>query len=451
MKKLMVIILANALALNTLAAPKPNISLTLIPPSPVTDQIKLDIRGAVWNHTEEMYKYDIAVYLDEETAEKCLHKEQLDVASQSTAGFKFWWQTNGQAGSHLIILTAKRNGKTLRMTRPLQVLASDVRSTRRIDGTWCSFNMPESGRTKCYDPELSQMTNDQWREMVRGMHDIGMNIIIIQESVHNYRHNRDGKEHYALDDYSAKAFYPSTIFKDRMPMVADDPIEAIFNEADKLGMYVFAGVGLFAWFDYTPASIEWHKRLTDELWESYGHHSSFYGWYISEEKTGSLGNAAERQQIIDFFNEYTTYIRRLTPDKPVMLAPNAWFLGGVEDIYRKLLPHVDILCSFAFNRMPKDDMTGEQAATLLQSLCNEAETHLWMDMEIFLFNNEGDMVPRPIDGLLSDLIRFPNFEKIVCYQYPGLMTAPNASIYPGGKSAVKLYQDYKRYFETLKK
>ncbi|MEB0249926.1 hypothetical protein QN344_07245, partial [Mucilaginibacter sp. 5B2] len=30
---------------------KPEISLTLIPPSPVTDQVTLDVRAGIWNNT----------------------------------------------------------------------------------------------------------------------------------------------------------------------------------------------------------------------------------------------------------------------------------------------------------------------------------------------------------------------------------------------------------------
>jgi hypothetical protein len=426
--------------------PKPEISLTLIPPSPVTDQITLDIRGAVRNNSDKAKTFDVSVYLDEEKEEKRLHQEKLDVAAKAAAGIKFGWPTKGQVGKHEIIMVAQSDKKTFRMSRPMQVLASTIRSTKRVDGGWCSFNLPEMSEGLIYDPVLRQMTDDQWREMVRGMHGIGMDIIVIQESVHWHRHNTDGQSRYAADDFKAKAFYPSVLFTNRMPMAASDPIEAILSEADKLGMYVFPGVGLFAWFDFTPASLTWHKKVADELWERYGHHPSFYGWYVSEEKDGSLGNETERRQIVDFFQGFTSYVRRLAPDKPVMVAPNCFHLRGAEEAYRKLLPNVDILCPFAFHRM-RGGQTGEEAATLLQALCDETGAHLWMDMEIFLFNKQGALIPRPIGGLVSDLLRFPNFEKIICYQYPGLMNAPEASIKPGGEPTVKLYQDYKNYLE----
>jgi hypothetical protein len=59
-------------------------------------------------------------------------------------------------------------------------------------------------------------------------------------------------------------------------------------------------------------------------------------------------------------------------------------------------------------------------------------------------------VPRPIDGLISDFTRFANFEKILHYEFPGMMSDPAMSRQPGGPTSVKLYQDYRAYLKTLR-
>jgi hypothetical protein len=100
--------------------------------------------------------------------------------------------------------------------------------------------------------------------------------------------------------------------------------------------------------------------------------------------------------------------------------------------------------------MPEKDISGEEAAGLFQKLCNEAGCHLWLDMEVFLFSKDLALYPRPIDGLVSDIQRFQNFETILCYQYPGLMNSPWASRKPGGEATVKLFVDYKRFLESEK-
>ena len=82
-----------------------------------------------------------------------------------------------------------------------------------------------------------------------------------------------------------------------------------------------------------------------------------------------MGDAEERREIVAFFKEFTPYVRGLAPDKPVMLAPNCYHLRGAEATYKQLLPRLDIICPFAFHRMPAEDLGGEEASSLMQSLC----------------------------------------------------------------------------------
>ena len=165
---------------------------------------------------------------------------------------------------------------------------------------------------------------------------------------------------------------------------------------------------------------------------------------------GGLGDEKHREQIVYFFKEFSKYVKNLAPEKPVMLATNSHSVRTAKATYAKLLPYLDILCPFGFHRMPKTDYTGEEVAAVLQKLCDDASTHLWMDMEVFDFAENNALVPRPIGGLLSDLHRFPNFEKILCYQFTGLLNSPDMSIKPGGPNTVKLYLDYKQYLDSIK-
>ena len=123
------------------------------------------------------------------------------------------------------------------------------------------------------------MTDAQWHEMVRSMHNIGMDVIVIQEVFRNQEYV--GQHKMNVDNYPGKAFYPSELYPDRVPIMAHDPLEAILSEADKLGMSVMMGVGMFAWFDFSAESLEWHKQVAKELWNKYGSHPSFYSFYIT--------------------------------------------------------------------------------------------------------------------------------------------------------------------------
>ncbi|MCL4540045.1 MAG: DUF4434 domain-containing protein [Bacteroidetes bacterium] len=441
------LISSNAFARGS-ANSKPETELTLIPPSPVTDKITLDIRGSLWNRTEHTKKYRVTIYLDQAKREDRLYSESLEVGAKSAAGVRCLWPTRDRAGDHKIILVVRSDHRVVSTAQPLVVLASKVSSTERIGGAWVGVTHWSEKEGKPWNAQIKKMTDTQWQQLVRGMHRVGMNIIVIQQVFENNVYNNSL---IRQNGFHGLAYYPSKLYPGRMPITAKDPIRAILSQADKLGMHVFLGVGMYAWFDYSHSSLVWHEKVAKELWKMYGQHPSFYGWYISEEKDGGLGDSVQRRQIVNFFKKFTPFVDRMAPGKPVMLATNCWHLRGAESTYQKLLPHLDILCPFAFDRMPKGGETGEQAGALLARLCRESGTHLWLDMEVFVFDKHGGLIPRPISGVVGDLHKYTGFEETLCYQYPGLLTSPRASVKLGGARAVKLYEDYQTYLRGLPK
>lgn len=429
--------------------------LELIPPSPVTDKVILDIRGAVENDSSSDRQYSISLYLDRESPAALLHTENTLIQAHGNAGIYFRHSTDQWKGRHRIILVASSKSRKVRTIRELEVLPSSIRSTKTVDGAWVGIAHWSDEEGRHWNSTIRKLTEADWRQQIHGMHNLGMDTVVIQETFRNQEYY--GRNNIASTGYKGLAYYPSELFTGRAQVLAHDPLEAILSEADRLHMNVFLGIGMYAWFDFTAASLEWHKQVAGELWRRYGHHPSFYGWYVSEETYGSLipdeGEAAKdryRQELINFFQELQAFCRKLAPEKPLMLAPNAHGMMSSQDIWPLVLKHLDIVCPFAFHRMPEGDITGEQSAAIWQAMCDKAEAHLWMDMEAFLFEDDVALVPRPIAGLLQDLQRFPNFEKILCYQYPGIFNSPKTKVQPGGHPTVVLYQDYLRYRQLLR-
>jgi len=407
----------------------------------------LDIRAALRNAGDASQTCEASFYLDRESAQCLLRRETIEVPAHSAVGVQFRWPPRDHTGKHHVILAAESGRHIFRAAQPVEILASACQSTRRLGGAWVDLYHHSEGEGRPFNDDLAKMTDRQWRELVRAMHAIDQDILVITMMFQNYTHR--GKHRIEAEGYQGKASYPSKLFPGRIPAASRDPLEVILSEADRLGMHVLPGVGLYAFLDYSPAALEWHQKVASELWERYGHHPSFYGWYVSGEKDGSLGSEEERAEIISFFRQFTPYVRQLAPDKPVMLAPNCFRLRRAANAYRQLLPHLDIICPFGFHHMPPGDLSSEQAAALMQSWCQEAGTHLWMDLESFVFQNGKELHPRPIEGLISDFTRFPSFEKTLHYQFPGLMSAPAMSRQPGGPASVKLYVDYQRYLKGL--
>ncbi|MDR1742516.1 MAG: DUF4434 domain-containing protein [Dysgonamonadaceae bacterium] len=427
------------------------VTLTLIPPAFVTNKVDLDIRIGIGNRKDKIRELKLSLYIDKENRQSLLYDTVIKLQQNDVQEVKLVMPTKDKTGKHQIILVAKEGKKETRKKKNIEIIDSPVRSSRLLGGAWAGIYHWSEAEGKHWNNDLRQITDRQWKELIQAMHKVGMDIVVIQEVFRNEAYA--GKHHISTGNYSGKAFYPSELYPARMSIAAEDPVEAILSEADKLDMNVLVGVGLFAWFDFGQESLEWHKQVARDLWNKYGHHSSFYGFYVSEESGGSLDNwekeealrIVRKNEMVRFFREFKAFCKRLAPAKPVMLATNSFDIPSGADTYPALLENLDILCPFGFARMPENDLTGEQAAILLQELCDRAEAHLWMDLEAFLFNEDQSLYPRPAKEIIYDLNLFDNFEKILCYQFPGVFNSPEMSVRIGEARTLDLYNDYQNY------
>ena len=381
--------------------------LTLIPPSPISDRIDMDIRAAIENDSATPQRFTASLYLDRETPEARISSEQVTVPTHESRGVYARRAAAGLAGKHRILLVVAGTIGTRRCERPLEVVHSGMPSTRTIDGAWIGLIHWSEDEAKYWYADIRRLSDQDWRQQIQGMHGLGMDTVVVQQVFQNQEYYR--RNDIAAAGYKGKANYPSKLYPGRSPIAANDALEAILSQADALDMHVFLGVGMYAWFDFSQASLNWHKKVAAELWQRYGQHPSFYGWDVSEETYGSLipdeGEAVKdryRAEITHFFAEFQKYCRSLAPEKPVMLAPNAHGLLKSQDVWPQVLEHIDILCPFAFARMPKGDVTGEQAAGIYGRLCKQTHTHLWLDLEAFSFEGKA-LIPRPIAGIEQDL------------------------------------------------
>src|SRR5579864_416314 len=259
--------------------------LELIPPSPVTNKVILDVRGAVENNGDADRQYSVSLYLDRESPSALLQNEKVKIRAHGNAGIYYRHSTDQWAGKHQLILVAEGGGKPVRVTRDLEVRASNIRSTRTIDGAWVGIAHWSDEEGRYWNSTIRKLTDEDWHEQIRGMHSLGMDTLVIQEAFRNQEYY--GRNDIAETGYKGLAYYASELYPGRAQVAAHDAIEAILSEADRLQMNVFLGVGMYAWFDFSKDSLDWHKKVAEELWRRYGHHPSFYGWYVSEETYGS--------------------------------------------------------------------------------------------------------------------------------------------------------------------
>jgi hypothetical protein len=61
------------------------------------------------------------------------------------------------------------------------------------------------------------------------------------------------------------------------------------------------------------------------------------------------------------------------------------------------------------------------------------------------------LYPRDFEGIMNDLLMFDNFEKIFCYQYPGVFNNPDLHPQVGEDKSVDLYNKYREYYKNITK
>lgn len=329
-----------------------------------------------------------------------------------------------------------------------QIIDSGCNSTTLIDGCWVSIYHWSESEARWFNPDLKKLSNHDWKEQIFAMNRVGIKGIVIQNVFESDKYVN--QHDMTVETYNGKAYYPSKLYNERCSITAEDPLEAILSAADEVGMNVLVGVGLYAWFDYSNESLKWHKEVTKELNRLYGHHSSLYGWYMSEEMFGSFYYDyppvpdEKYKEVVNFFKEYKAFAQELTPTKPVALAPNNIRFHEYEKEWKEVLANVDILIPFAFARDPENMNIDEIA-----HICKTCGTHFWVDMEMFEYPFDNGLMPKLYDELIKEIRTYDKLEQIYGYQFTGIMNSPENKYNLGGQKSKNLYEEYSKYHKKV--
>jgi hypothetical protein len=330
-------------------------------------------------------------------------------------------------------------------------LLSSCRSSGREDcpssfikpivGSWFEFEHHNQNGAKHWNPALPKFTCEQWKTVIREMHEIGMEYLVMLS--------------VALND---KAYYPSAI-QPRHDFVCEDPLEAVLSAADECGIKFF--VSNDYWTDWTQVQQgmteekSWYLREKgmEEIAEKYGRHKSFYGWYYPHET-----------ELKEVFNDYAySYINRcskiahsLTPHALTLIAPYGTQYVKYSEQYIKQLEGLDVdIIAYQDEVGVYKIKVGETAQyfeKLYKMHTKAGRSRLWADIEIFDFEAEiyrSPGVPATFERVLQQMTDVsPYVEHILCYQYQGLMNKPGTTAFAGHKDSEKLYGDYVRWLKA---
>lgn len=309
---------------------------------------------------------------------------------------------------------------------------------RKIDGTFFEFRHHNTAEGKYWNPALEKFSGAHWRQKIREIAELQMEYVVVM----------------------ATALYESCYFKSSVYPFAEmpcaDPIEEILSEADLCGVKVFLGNGFYGDWRKTNQNIKSREvidrsfKAMEELATLYAHHQSFYGWYFPDETCIILRYSKD---FMNYVNMCSAFCHSLTPDKKTLIAPFGTNLVWANNKFIRQLTELDV-DFIAYQdevgvRKTKVDNTKRLFEKLRIAHDKAGRSELWADIELFDFEGmvyNSPLIPASFERVKKQLENVaPYVDKILAYQYLGLMNPADSNTFAGHTSSVKLYDDYKKY------
>ncbi|MDP3441350.1 MAG: DUF4434 domain-containing protein, partial [Ignavibacteria bacterium] len=286
---------------------------------------------------------------------------------------------------------------------------------------------------KYWNPTLEKFTAQQWEYKIKEVANAGLRYLVLLD--------------IAIYD---KSFYPSKLLPQHQ-LGCDDPLETILSAADKYGIRFFISNGFFGdWYDSVfimqdKAVNVLRLKSMNEVAEKYSHHRSFYGWYYPNE-TGISGHYDD--VFINYVNGSSVEARKLTPKAKILIAPYGTRNVKADDKYVRQLEQLDVDIIAYQDEIVVQKTKPEESAAIFERLYNAhkkvAKARLWADIEVFRFEDKvykSALLPASSERVMQQLEAVsPYVEKILIYQYGGLINKPGSLVFAGPEESTQLYE-----------
>ncbi len=312
--------------------------------------------------------------------------------------------------------------------------AGKNKNIKPIVGSWFEFQHHSQVEGTPWNKTLEKWTAAQWTAKIKEMADAGMRYLALLDTA-----------------IYGKSFYPSVLLPQHQ-LGCEDPLEVALTAADKYGIRFFISNGFYGnWLK--PYELmqdkevhELRLKAMNELAEKYSHHKSFYGWYYPNE-TGINGHYD--QFFIDYVNTSSAEAARLTPKAKTLIGPYGTRRVKADDKFVRQLEQLNVDFIAYQDEIGVEKTKVEESAAFYEQLHRvhkkAAKARLWADVEMFRF--EGDvyksaLLPAPPERVIKQLEAVsPYVEKILIYQYGGLINQTGTEVYAGSDGSVQLYEE----------
>lgn len=315
----------------------------------------------------------------------------------------------------------------------------------------------------CFHPNVWDMQyadgtlmwkEENWRALIREMHYMGMDTVI-----------------WANTAFWGRPLFPGYEKSVGLPFRTGcaDPLKAVADEADRLNMKVFYGMGLRGRVsqirDYHGMEkpwpdiwFRWNTALAEALVDRYGSSKSFAGLYIPYEIDYHEHHFELYEKLMK------AYLRPAIGKVPLLISPGN--LGDVPAPDRLIRDmeriDIDILAPQDYGGRFQDDSQAVEAARknagalerFAGPLNDIGVTH-WSNIETFTLESTPDgrnaCMPGSIDRIIRQIeIQSPLVKKLITWIYPGVMNRHTELVNIGHPSTDKLYDDYVAYLKDKK-
>lgn len=113
------------------------VSLTLIPPSKITNKVNLDIRGGIINESPNTQEYKVTIYWNNE--DSILFESIVTLEAGKSETVKVVIPTQDRVGKNTVIFNVTDDEKTYSKTKEIEIIDSDIRSIQEISGAWAGI------------------------------------------------------------------------------------------------------------------------------------------------------------------------------------------------------------------------------------------------------------------------------------------------------------------------
>lgn len=310
--------------------------------------------------------------------------------------------------------------------------AKNQKSLKPIEGSWFEFQHHSLAEGKYWNKTLEGFTCAQWDAKVKEIADAGLrDLVLLDVAIYG------------------KSFYPSSLLP-KHDMGCDDPLEAILSAADKYDVRFFVSNGFFG--EWTNPSFLMRDKAVNtlrlkamnEVAEKYGHHKSFYGWYYPNE-TGISGYYDDF--FIDYVNNSSAEAARLMPHTKTLIAPYGTRNIKADDKYVRQIESLNVDFIAYQDEIGVEKTQVEESAGFFERLYNlhkkAAKSRLWADVEVFRFEGkvyQSALLPAPAERVIKQLEAVsPYVEKILIYQYIGMINNPDTNVFAGHPDSTELF------------